>query len=315
MYFDRHRGFAMGCILSGAGVGGLVMAPVLQVLLDRYGVRSTLRILAGWNFAVGVPVACVVRRRAGFDPSASGARTRINMALVKRGTFLYQVRQKFEFSPFILLRVPGTRRIPPGRRERHPALLHDILLGLHSILLALGRQSPPGHQQRCEQHLPHRHGRPRRRRWQAKHPHLRGPFLTLTLPRALIINHSTHPGLPLIPISLRALVRRPARALPRVRRPLRRLRRRVQRTHAHHHFGDLRRGELRAREWVRVLCARVRFPSWRAGGGAHTREPPAGGRELGREWGRAGGALYACGGVRWRSVVLCWGVRCVCAVA
>ncbi|KAJ6483870.1 MFS general substrate transporter [Mycena vitilis] len=89
MYFDRYRGFAMGCILSGAGVGGLVMAPVLQLLLDRYGVRTALRILAGWNFAVGVPVACVIRRRGRFDPTAN-ASTRVNMALVKRGTFLYQ---------------------------------------------------------------------------------------------------------------------------------------------------------------------------------------------------------------------------------
>ncbi|KAJ6595197.1 MFS general substrate transporter [Mycena vulgaris] len=94
-YFDRHRGFAMGCILSGAGVGGLVMAPVLQVLLDRYGIRTALRILAGWNFAVGVPIACVIRRRPGFDRNANGVRTRINMALVKRGTFLYQALGAF----------------------------------------------------------------------------------------------------------------------------------------------------------------------------------------------------------------------------
>ncbi|KAJ7080953.1 MFS general substrate transporter [Mycena belliarum] len=89
-YFDRHRGFAMGFILSGSGVGGLVLAPVLQVLLGRYGVGTTLRILAGWNFAMGVPVACVVRRRSAFNRSAGREHTRINMALVKRGTFLYQ---------------------------------------------------------------------------------------------------------------------------------------------------------------------------------------------------------------------------------
>ncbi|KAJ7697446.1 major facilitator superfamily domain-containing protein [Mycena rosella] len=94
-YFDRHRGFAMGCILSGAGVGGLVLAPVLQVLLDRYGVRTALRILAGWNFAVGIPVACVIRRRSGFEQTPDAARTRINMALVKRGTFLYQALGAF----------------------------------------------------------------------------------------------------------------------------------------------------------------------------------------------------------------------------
>ncbi|KAJ7461202.1 major facilitator superfamily domain-containing protein [Mycena latifolia] len=89
-YFDRHRGFAMGCILSGAGVGGLVMAPVLEFLLDRYGIRTALRVLAGWNLAVGVPISYVIRRRAGFDRPGDGAHTRINMALVKRGTFLYQ---------------------------------------------------------------------------------------------------------------------------------------------------------------------------------------------------------------------------------
>ncbi|KAJ7221791.1 major facilitator superfamily domain-containing protein [Mycena haematopus] len=94
-YFDRHRGFAMGCILSGAGVGGLVMAPVLQALLDKYGVHGALRILAVWNFVVGIPIACVVRRRPGFDIAGSGARTRVNMALVKRGTFLYQALGAF----------------------------------------------------------------------------------------------------------------------------------------------------------------------------------------------------------------------------
>ncbi|KAK7058108.1 monocarboxylate transporter [Favolaschia claudopus] len=96
-YFDRHRGFAMGFILSGAGIGGLVLAPVLQILIDKYGVRNALRILAGWNFLVGIPVACVVKRRAGFSGAGAGAgagagsgATRLNLALVGRGTFLYQ---------------------------------------------------------------------------------------------------------------------------------------------------------------------------------------------------------------------------------
>ncbi|KAF7369838.1 Monocarboxylate transporter [Mycena sanguinolenta] len=75
-YFDRHRGFAMGCILSGAGIGGLVMAPVLQVLFGQV-----------WPW--------VIRRRPGFDGTGNGASTRINMALVKRGTFLYQALGAF----------------------------------------------------------------------------------------------------------------------------------------------------------------------------------------------------------------------------
>nr|GAT57053.1 monocarboxylate transporter [Mycena chlorophos] len=89
-FFDRHRGFAMGCILSGSGVGGLIMAPVIQLLLDTYGLRTTLRVLAGWNVAVGIPVAAVVKRRGAFEPNSDAGRARLNMALVKRGTFVYQ---------------------------------------------------------------------------------------------------------------------------------------------------------------------------------------------------------------------------------
>jgi MFS family permease len=92
-YFDRHRGFAMGCILAGSGIGGLVLAPVLRILIDRYGIHWALRILGLWNLAIGVPVACVVQRRKTFGGGGGeAARTRINMGLVKRGTFLYQVR-------------------------------------------------------------------------------------------------------------------------------------------------------------------------------------------------------------------------------
>lgn len=92
-YFDRHRGFAMGLILAGSGAGGLVMAPVLNHLVDKYGVGWALRILGMWNLVVGIPVACVVKQRDG--PGFGARRTRLNMALVKRGTFLYQVRFPF----------------------------------------------------------------------------------------------------------------------------------------------------------------------------------------------------------------------------
>ncbi|OBZ78981.1 Monocarboxylate transporter 12 [Grifola frondosa] len=86
-YFDRHRGAAMGIVLAGSGVGGLVLAPVFHLLLDRFGVRWALRILGLWNFVLGIPVASVLTKRHG---SASQGRTRVSMALVKRGTFLLQ---------------------------------------------------------------------------------------------------------------------------------------------------------------------------------------------------------------------------------
>ncbi|KAL0071264.1 hypothetical protein AAF712_001830 [Marasmius tenuissimus] len=91
-YFDRHRGFAMGFILAGSGVGGLVLAPVQQYLLDRYGVQWTLRILGLWTFAVGIPISMVIKPREGSGYSRGGARarTRIEGAMARRGTFWYQ---------------------------------------------------------------------------------------------------------------------------------------------------------------------------------------------------------------------------------
>ncbi|EEB94473.1 hypothetical protein MPER_06705 [Moniliophthora perniciosa FA553] len=89
IYFDRHRGFAMGLILAGSGAGGLAIAPVQQYLLDRYGIQWTLRILGLWNFIIGIPVSMVIKHRSGFG-NGGRARTRINKALAKRGTFWYQ---------------------------------------------------------------------------------------------------------------------------------------------------------------------------------------------------------------------------------
>ncbi|KAF9498832.1 monocarboxylate transporter [Pleurotus eryngii] len=92
VYFDRHRGFAMGVILAGSGVGGLVIAPVLQVLLDKYGVQWALRILGIWNLVIGLPVSCVVKHRPGFG---TRGRTRLNLRLVTSSTFIYQALAAF----------------------------------------------------------------------------------------------------------------------------------------------------------------------------------------------------------------------------
>jgi MFS family permease len=85
-FFGRHRGAAMGFVLSGSGVGGLVFAPVIHSLLSKLGVQWTLRILGLWNLAVCVPVACAIKRPPGYRNSI-----RVNLNLAKQGTFLFQV--------------------------------------------------------------------------------------------------------------------------------------------------------------------------------------------------------------------------------
>ncbi|OJD10609.1 hypothetical protein AJ78_08429 [Emergomyces pasteurianus Ep9510] len=85
-YFDQHRGLAMGFILSGAGIGGLVLSPLIRVLLDAVGARWCLRILSFANLAITLPIALFA------PPSLSAARrpTLVNMALAKKPAFILQ---------------------------------------------------------------------------------------------------------------------------------------------------------------------------------------------------------------------------------
>jgi MFS family permease len=89
VYFDRHRGFAMGIAMAGSGAGGLVLAPVVQSLLVRFGAPVTLRVLGVWNFVVCVIISFVVRPHPAYQP------IRPSLALAKRGAFIFQLFAAF----------------------------------------------------------------------------------------------------------------------------------------------------------------------------------------------------------------------------
>ncbi|EMD32616.1 hypothetical protein CERSUDRAFT_161575, partial [Gelatoporia subvermispora B] len=88
-YFNRRRGAAMGIVLAGSGVGGLILSPVVHALLNSVGIRWALRVLAVWNFILGIPVALVLNRKHTSGNRIMGS-NRVSMALVKRGTFILQ---------------------------------------------------------------------------------------------------------------------------------------------------------------------------------------------------------------------------------
>lgn len=46
-YFERWRALATGLALCGSGVGTFVFAPLTQKLIDNFGWRLTIVILAG----------------------------------------------------------------------------------------------------------------------------------------------------------------------------------------------------------------------------------------------------------------------------
>jgi nitrate/nitrite transporter NarK len=85
-YFDAHRGFAMGFVLSAAGLGALCYAPVVRVLLTKIGIRWTLRTLGISSFAIATPVAF------NTPPSRSLSKrpTLVNLSIAKKPAFILQ---------------------------------------------------------------------------------------------------------------------------------------------------------------------------------------------------------------------------------
>ncbi|KAI1444812.1 MFS monocarboxylate transporter [Annulohypoxylon stygium] len=51
-WFTTHRGLAMGIILAGTGVGGLVWAPVIKAMIDSLGFRNALRVSGVISFVM-----------------------------------------------------------------------------------------------------------------------------------------------------------------------------------------------------------------------------------------------------------------------
>ncbi|EHY60009.1 hypothetical protein HRR80_007552 [Exophiala dermatitidis] len=55
-WFDKRRGLAMGLIISGTGVGGMIWPPILRALIEHVGFRNAMRV-SGSICAVLVAVA------------------------------------------------------------------------------------------------------------------------------------------------------------------------------------------------------------------------------------------------------------------
>lgn len=61
-WFNAHRGFAMGIAIAGGGVGQFLVSMLTQTLLDRYGWRMTLRVIAALMFVGIISCSLLIRR-------------------------------------------------------------------------------------------------------------------------------------------------------------------------------------------------------------------------------------------------------------
>jgi MFS family permease len=66
-WFIRRRGFASGLVMAGMGVGILVMAPVIQLMIDTVGWRFAFLILGGLVLCILVPMTALFQRRSPAD--------------------------------------------------------------------------------------------------------------------------------------------------------------------------------------------------------------------------------------------------------
>jgi MFS family permease len=84
-YFNSHRGLAMGFVLSGSGVGGLVLSPLIRLLLSSWSARWTLRFLCFFNLLISMPIALTA------PPSRFRTRrqTHVDVSLARKPAFLF----------------------------------------------------------------------------------------------------------------------------------------------------------------------------------------------------------------------------------
>ena len=59
-YFKKKQNLAIGIVMSGISLGVLILTPLIQVLLDHFGLKTTFWILSGTVFSVILPVIVVM---------------------------------------------------------------------------------------------------------------------------------------------------------------------------------------------------------------------------------------------------------------
>jgi MFS family permease len=121
LHFSTHRGLALGIIMSGAGFGGLVLAPIIRTLISRLGLRWTLRALGMGNFLVTFWIGFVIRsdRERMGTGRGRGNRGLVNLRVARRKVFVFEGGNPLHlssslpyFSPFHVTFSPVLQSFP-----------------------------------------------------------------------------------------------------------------------------------------------------------------------------------------------------------
>ncbi|KAL1794163.1 hypothetical protein ACET3X_007584 [Alternaria dauci] len=151
-WFDKRKGLAFGIIGSGGGFGGLLLPLLINALLTRVGFQTTMRILAGIIFGLGMPLAYFVRPR--LPPAATDTKKPFwNWRLIRSRSFLlHQVANLVQGAGYCLpgIYLPTYTRHVFGA-SNWLATLSLMLLNLSAMmgLVAMGYMTDRFNSRKC----------------------------------------------------------------------------------------------------------------------------------------------------------------------
>ncbi|KAF9583957.1 hypothetical protein BGW38_008025 [Lunasporangiospora selenospora] len=89
LWYDKHRGLAMGICFCGAGVGGLALGFIVPALINAVDIYWTLRIFAIFHFVCTAFAALVMRAPRQLSGPPAKPRTEVmNLAIMRDPGFL-----------------------------------------------------------------------------------------------------------------------------------------------------------------------------------------------------------------------------------
>ncbi|KAI1840192.1 hypothetical protein JX266_013593 [Neoarthrinium moseri] len=103
-WFNTRRGLAMGIILSGTGLGGLVWAPALRACIDHLGFRNTLRMTGAISFAQVAAASAAIswepntRRRIEIENATNRSNRSLTSRILKVPLIDWRVARSRKFA-------------------------------------------------------------------------------------------------------------------------------------------------------------------------------------------------------------------------
>lgn len=155
-WFEEKRGLAMSLAMTGIGVGGFVLSPLITSLIGKFGWRNSYFIFAFIMLIIALPISLFVFAKSpedkglkpyGYNPEAKNTKTsssdgvQLKFSLTSKESFV---------KPFFILMIIGMitnglvsngalGQFPPALEELHGPATQAIIVSLYSVFGIFGK--------------------------------------------------------------------------------------------------------------------------------------------------------------------------------